>query len=177
MGDWASLTVGLCTCFMILSINIVVLVLGIYVNKGGSLYYGGLIRIESDEWGKAPVYNLQVPVGTKCPNDTQTVTGVFAGINPRCNYIGGSYRVGACRRKEGFYTSSGLSPVNFDIFDNTNVCTKRNKDLDFHKLAKMRPKSCLSNTVECGSKNDTDLRFCVSQSQGCPPNNLDITSS
>ena len=53
----------------------------------------------------------------KCPNETETITGTFSGINPRCNYIGGSYRVGACRKREGFYTSSGLSPVEFDKFD------------------------------------------------------------
>jgi hypothetical protein len=45
----------LCTCFMILSINIVVLVLGIFVNRGGSLYYGGLIRLETDEWAKPSI--------------------------------------------------------------------------------------------------------------------------
>ena len=53
----------------------------------------------------------------KCPNETETIAGTFSGINPRCNYIGGSYRVGTCRKREGFYTSSGLSPVEFDKFD------------------------------------------------------------
>ena len=80
------------------------------------------------------------------------VTGVFSRINARCNYITGGYRVGACRRKEGFYTSPGMSPVEFNIFDNLKICAKANKDMDYHKLSKMRSRSCMSNTIECGSK-------------------------
>ena len=103
---------------MVLSINIVVLVIGIFVNKGGSLYFGNIIRMETDDWGKAPIISLINPENNlKCPEDTDTITGTFSGINARCNYIGGSYRVGACRRKEGFYTSFGLNPINFDKFD------------------------------------------------------------
>ncbi len=118
MGDWASLTFMLCSCFLVLSINIIVLVIGIYVNRGGSLYYGNLIRLETDDWGRAPIISMMNPANNaKCPIDTETITGTFAGINARCNYITGSYRVGACRRKEGFYTSAGLPPVDFDKFD------------------------------------------------------------
>jgi len=118
MGDFAALTFMLCSCFMVLSINIIVLVIGIYVNRGGSIYYGNLIRLETDDWGRAPIISMMNPANNaKCPNDTETITGTFSGINARCNYISGSYRVGACRRKEGLYTSSGLPPFEFDKFD------------------------------------------------------------
>jgi len=118
MGDFASLTFMFCSCFMVFSINIIVLVIGIYVNRGGSIYYGSLIRLETDDWGRAPIISMMNPVNNgRCPNDTETITGIFSGINPRCNYIDGSYRVGTCRRKEGFYSSAGMSAVEFDKFD------------------------------------------------------------
>ena len=118
MGEFASLTFMLCSCFMVFSINIIVLVIGIFVNKGGSIYYGNLIRMETDDWGRAPIISLMNPENNaKCPSDTEIITGTFSGINARCNYIDGSYRLGACRRRQGLYTSSGLSPVEFDKFD------------------------------------------------------------
>ena len=157
MGEWASLTFMLCSCFLVFSINIIVLVIGIYVNKGGSIYYGNLIKIETDDWLRAPIVSIMSPANMmKCPNDTETIYGTFSGINPRCNYIGGSYRVGACRRKEGFYTSKGLNAIDFDKFDGSYFCAKRDRSMDYHSLAKMRSKNCMANTIRCGSKNDTD---------------------
>lgn len=95
-----------------LSINIVVLVMGIYVNKAGSLYYGNLIKMETDNWGRAPIISMMNPANNaKCPNETETITGTFYGINARCNYIDGTYRIGLCRKREGLYSSTGMPPV------------------------------------------------------------------
>ena len=108
----------LCSCFLVLSINIVVLVIGIYVNKGGSLYYGNLIMTETDNWGRAPIISMMNPGNNaKCPNETETITGTFSGINARCNYIDGSYVIGLCGRRKGLNSSKGLSPIEFDKFD------------------------------------------------------------
>ncbi len=115
---WASLTFGLCACFLTISINIVILVLGIFVNKAGSLYYGNILKVETQEWSKPPVISLIAPFQSTCPNGTSIVQGTFYGINPRCNYISGSYRIGRCRRKEGWSTSLGMPPVNFNRIDN-----------------------------------------------------------
>jgi hypothetical protein len=46
----------------------------------------------------------------------------------------------------------------------------------------MRTKTCFSNSVLCGSSNDTDLQFCVPQASitggsSCPPNNLEVIYS
>ncbi len=118
MGDWSSLSFMLCSCCFVLSINVIVLVISIFVNNSGSVYYGNLIRIETDDWGKAPIISMMNPINNaKCPNETETITGTFSGINPRCNYIDGSYSLGACRRKQGLYSSGGLSAVDFDKFD------------------------------------------------------------
>jgi hypothetical protein len=118
MGEWSSLTFMVCSCFLVFSINIVVLIVGIYVKYGGSLYYGNLIRMETDDWGRAPIISMMNPASNaKCPNETETIFGTFSGIKPRCNYIDGSYTIGACRRKQGFYTSFGLSSIEFEKFD------------------------------------------------------------
>jgi len=147
MGETAKLTFILCSCFLVFTINIIVLVIGIYVNKGGSLYYGNLIRIETEDWNRAPIVSLMNPLNNaKCPNDTETITGTFLGVNPRCNYLDGSYRVGTCRRREGFYNSYGMNPVEFSRFDNLTICAKRDKSMDYHQLAKMRSKTCMSNS-------------------------------
>jgi hypothetical protein len=102
----------------VLSINIVVLVMGIYVNKAGSLYYGNLIKMETDNWGRAPIVSMiNPPNNAKCPNETETITGTFSGINARCNYIDGTYRIGLCRKREGLYSTRELPPTKFDKFD------------------------------------------------------------
>jgi hypothetical protein len=107
----------ICSCFLVLSINIIVLVMGIYVNKGGSIYYGTLIKMETDNWGRSPIVSIINPLNNaKCPNETETITGTFSGINARCNYIDGSYRLGYCRRREGLYSSKESPPVEFDKF-------------------------------------------------------------
>ena len=60
-NEWASLTVSLTACFMIFSINMIILIVGIFVNRGGSLHYGGIIKIETDSWAKRPVTSLETP--------------------------------------------------------------------------------------------------------------------
>ena len=80
MGEWASLTFMCFSCFLVISINIVILVIGIFVNKGGSIYYGNLIKIETDDWSRAPIISLlNPPNNAKCPVDTETIMGNFSG--------------------------------------------------------------------------------------------------
>ena len=50
MEDFYSLTFCVCSCFLVVSINIVVLVIGILVNRDGSTYYGNLIQLETQNW-------------------------------------------------------------------------------------------------------------------------------
>jgi hypothetical protein len=148
--DWASLTFCLCSCFFAFSINIVVLILGIYVNRSGSVYYGTILKVETLEWSKAPIVSLSaVPPSGMCASGSTVVHGNFSGIYPRCNYIGGGYRIGVCRRHEGLYTSFGINPVPFTDFDNQKMCANRDPTLDYHQLSQMRSgrSSCLSNTI------------------------------
>jgi hypothetical protein len=70
----------------------------------------------------------------------------------------------------------------FDKFDGQYFCAKRDKTMDYHKLAKMRAQSCTGNTLKCGSKNDTDRQFCMPQATisgaaTCLPNNLEVLKS
>ena len=148
MGETAALTFMLCSCFLVFSINIIVLVIGIFVNRGGSSYYGGLIRIETQEWSKGPIVSMMSPLNNvRCPNETETITGTFSGIMPRCEYyFSNTYYIGACRRKEGGTTWPGLNPVEFEKLDNQYICAKRDRSMDYHQLAKMRSKTCMANT-------------------------------
>jgi hypothetical protein len=85
---------------MVISINIVILVIGVYVNKGGSIYFGNLIQIETDDWNRAPITSLvNSPNSLNCPIETETITGTFFGTENRCNYIDGSFKLGNCRRR------------------------------------------------------------------------------
>lgn len=118
MGEWASLTFKCCTCLMVISINIVILIMGVMVNRGGSIYFGNLIKMETDDWNRSPIVSLVNPANNaQCPVDTDTITGTFSGTETRCNLIGGSYTIGACRRRQGLYTTAGLPPTTFDKFD------------------------------------------------------------
>jgi hypothetical protein len=77
-----------------------------------------LIRIETEEWNKGQVISIvSPPNNASCPADTDTITGTFSGINERCNYLGGGYRIGSCNKREGLSTSSGLKPTKFNKFD------------------------------------------------------------
>ena len=88
-----------------IAINITILVVAFYIDNGDSTYYGNIIRIETQEWSKSPIISIVNPSNNeKCPNQTEVITGTFYGINVRCNYINGTYRVGTCDKGEGLYT-------------------------------------------------------------------------
>jgi hypothetical protein len=79
---------------------------------GDSIYYGNIIKIETDDWSRAPIIAIfNPPNNTKCPSDTDTIVGTFYGFNSRCNYINGSSSAGPCKNKQGLYNSSRLEPV------------------------------------------------------------------
>ncbi len=90
MGEWASLKFKICSSCLIFTINIAILVIGILLIIGQSNYFGILIRMETEDWNRSPIISIVNPSENGfCPNDTETITGTFSGINERCNYING----------------------------------------------------------------------------------------
>ena len=102
---------------LFITFNLAYLVIGILVGGGSSTKYGTVVANETKEWTKSPVIDMIAVNTTTCPEDFEMVSGIFFGTQNYCNYIGGEYRVGSCRRKSGLYTTYGLDPVSFKKFD------------------------------------------------------------
>ncbi len=84
--------------------------------------------------------------------------------------------MGTCPTEDGGHTRSGywnydgLPSSMFGNFKKMTICFRRDSILNYHSLAKMRSET---EICECGSKNDSNLRFCLKNQQNCPPNNFD----
>jgi hypothetical protein len=72
-------------------------------------------------------------------------------------WIGDGFTLGACSKKRKGNTVYGISPVKLNQFDRNYFCVKRNNDLNYHELAKLRSGrtivNCASGNV-CGSATD-----------------------
>ena len=98
------------------------------------------------------------------------VSGTFSGTKSYCltsssafyskPWIGDGYTLGTCpnkKKKRESYTVYGIDPVKLNRFDSNYFCVKRNNELNYHELAKLRSGrtivNCPSGNV-CGSPTD-----------------------
>ena len=115
------------------------------------------------------------------------VTGTFPGTNTYCPAsnvrptkpipgVNNNFKLGSCSSKDkGRFTVQGMSPAKLTSFDGMSFCVKRNPDLTYHAVSKLRSAkgdSDCSSANLCGSPSDKDRRFCLKAGEQCPLNAL-----
>ena len=100
---------------------------------------------------------------TYCPSST------FGG-KPA---FGDGYKKGTCGSKnKGRTTRYGISPTMLKQFDGNYFCVKRDPELNYHVLSKLRAGGDCESGKICGAPNDKDRKFCLKSTQKCPLNAL-----
>ena len=70
-------------------------------------------------------------------------TGMFSGTKTHCpDYFkplwGAGYSLGTCRSKSKKITTNGVGPTVVKQFDGMYFCVKRNQEMNYHELVKLR---------------------------------------
>ena len=71
------------------------------------------------------------------------VTGMFSGTKTHCpEYFkpafGDGYSLGKCSSKSKRLTTYGLDPMTVKQFDGMYFCVKRDRELNYHELVRLR---------------------------------------
>ena len=136
-----------------------------------------VIEHETGEWSRGPIVDFAAVSEPQCPKDYEMVSGTFSGTKKFCLTSTNSdgFFVGTCGRRSRGSSTAAITPVKLSQFDSNYFCVKRNNDLNYHELAKLRSGrtivNCASGNV-CGSPTDEDRRFCLASGTKCPLNAL-----
>ena len=161
-----------CVCF--LTFNLAWLVIGCVLFNAGTSQYSNVIEHETGEWSKGAIVDFAAVSEPQCPDGFEMITGTFSGTKTYCMssrsyffskpWIGDGFTLGTCSKKNKGYNVYGIGPEKLSQFDSNYFCVKRNNDLNYHELAKLRSSrsivSCASGNI-CGSLTDPDRKFCL----------------
>jgi len=56
-------------CFLLITVNLVFLVLGILVSSGSTQTYGVVLKTETQEWSKNPIIDVIATNSSTCPQE------------------------------------------------------------------------------------------------------------